>query len=313
MSGTSPNLILGAVEGMSWQALRPFVLSLRRTGFDGDLVLFAAGLDRGTRGSLASADVQVRTLRRAHVSLGRRTIEPYDPVFHRLHAHYPALIRRASKLFPDPNAAARRMAAFVSVRDTRRFLAYLDYLSSSDVSYGNVMLTDVRDVFFQADPFGFDLGDGLNCFLEDSAETLGTQPHNRKWLQAALGRDVAQEMSGKPIVCAGVTIGPAELVLSYLEVMADFLLRLPHQAVGLDQAVHNYVLHKGLVPGARLVPNGAGIVSTLGIVPEPRLNALLGAAVLHQYDRHPAVTASLLASLESGHPGPCQPSTADTS
>ena len=96
------------------------------------------------------------------------------------------------------------------------------------------------------------------------------------------------EMSGKPIVCAGVTIGPVELVRRYLEVMADFLLRLPHQAVGLDQAVHNYVLHKGSSAGARLIPNGAGIVSTLGVVPEARVNELVSSAVLHQYDRHPA-------------------------
>ena len=297
MSATSPNLILGAVEGMSWQALRPFVLSLRRTGFNGEAVLFAAGIDRVTKRSLASCGVQVRALRRAQLSLGRRTIQPYDAAFARLHAHYPAIIRQASRPFREPKSAVTRIAALVSVRDTRRFFAYLDYLSSTDVSYENVMLTDVRDVFFQADPFAFDLGDVLNCFLEDSAETLGTQPHNRKWLQAAFGGDVVQEMSGRPIVCAGVTVGPRELVVQYLEVMADFLLRLPHQSVGLDQAVHNYVLHKGLVPGARLIPNGDGIVSTLGIVPDERVSELLSSAVLHQYDRHPAVAARLLHSL----------------
>jgi hypothetical protein len=308
-----PNLILGAVEGMTWQLLRPFVLSLRRTGFDGELVLFAAGIDRTTRRSLASAGVEVRALRRAQVSLAGRTLQPYDPVFGRLHRHYPTLIRQASRPFGDPKAAARRTAALVSVRDTRRFLVYLDYLSKIDASYGNVMLTDVRDVFFQADPFAFDLGGELHCFLEDSAETLGTQPYNRKWLKAAFGADVLAELGGKPIACAGVTVGPLQLVLRYLEVMADFLLRLPHQGVGLDQAVHNYVLHKGLVPGARLIPNGAGIVSTLGIVPEARVDELLGSAVLHQYDRHPALTARLLDSLGAADPDSFQPSSADTS
>jgi hypothetical protein len=120
-------------------------------------------------------------------------------------------------------------------------------------------------------------------------------------------------MSRKPIVCAGVTVGPGELVLRYLQVMADYLLRLPHQGVGLDQAVHNYVLHKGLVPGARLIPNGSGMVSTLGIVPEARVNELLSSAVLHQYDRHPAVSARLLDSLGPADPGPYQPSAAETS
>ena len=314
MSGhTPPNLILGAVEGMSWRELRPFVLSLRRTGFDGEVVLFVAGIDRNSRRLLASSGVGLRALRRAQVSLGGRTLEPYDAVFDRLHPHYPTVIRQTSRLFRDPQGAAKRMAALVSVRDTRRFLVYLDFLSKREASYGNVMLTDVRDVFFQADPFAFDLGGELNCFLEDSAETLATQPHNRKWLQTAFGGDVLGELGGKPIVCAGVTIGPLPLVLGYLEVMADFLLRLPHQGVGLDQAVHNYVLHKGLVPGARLVPNGAGSVSTLGIVPEARVPELLSSAVLHQYDRHPAVAEALLERLGADDADSFLQSTADTS
>ena len=134
------------------------------------------------------------------------------------------------------------MAAFVSVRDTRRFFLYLDYLSTYAASYANVMLTDVRDVFFQGDPFAFDVGDELHCFLEDSGETLATQPHNRKWLQAALGDDVVHELGAKPIACAGVTIGPLPLVRLYLEVMADFLLRLPRQGIGRR---HNADLRRG--------------------------------------------------------------------
>ena len=298
---------------MSWQELRPFVLSLRRTEFDGEVVLFAAGIDRDSRRLLASSGIGLRALRRAKVSLGERTLEPYDPVFDRLHPHYPTVIRQTSRLFRDPQEAAKRMAALVSVRDTRRFFAYLDYLSKRETSYGNVMLTDVRDVFFQADPFAFDLGGELRCFLEDSGETLGTQPHNRKWLQTAFGDDVLAELGGKPIVCAGVTIGPLPLVLGYLRVMASFLLRLPHQAVGLDQAVHNYVLHKGLVPCARLVPNGEGSVSTLGIVPEAHVPELLSSAVLHQYDRHPAVAETLLERLQADDADPFLRSTAEAS
>jgi hypothetical protein len=94
-----------------------------------------------------------------------------------------------------------------------------------------------------------------------------------------------------------VTIGPTELVVGYLRVMVEFLLRLRLQTTGLDQAVHNYVLHSKRVPSALLVPNGAGIVATLGIVPAEDVDPLLGAAVLHQYDRHPALSASLLEAL----------------
>jgi len=75
--------------------------------------------------------------------------------------------------------------------------------------------------------------------------------------------------------------------------MVDFLLKLRHQSVGLDQAVHYYVLHTGLVPQARLIPNGSGAVATLGIVPPEDVQGLLDAPVLHQYDRHPALAQTL--------------------
>jgi hypothetical protein len=41
------------------------------------------------------------------------------------------------------------------------------------------------------------------------------------------------------------------------------------------------------------VPNGAHVVATLGTVPLEDLPALQGAAVLHQYDRHPTLAAAL--------------------
>jgi hypothetical protein len=79
----------------------------------------------------------------------------------------------------------------------------------------------------------------------------------------------------------------------------SFTLLGEHQGIGLDQAVHNYVLHEERVPGARLPPNGAGVVSTLGIVPEARVGKLLSAPILHQYDRHRDLAAALLKRVAS--------------
>jgi hypothetical protein len=202
-----------------------------------------------------------------------------------------------STLSRDPTLTAARLAALFSIRDVRRFFLYYRYLRSRGHAYENVMLTDVRDVLFQDDPFDFDIGTRLHCFLEDARQTLATEPYNRKWLRMAFGPELADELGSRPIACAGVSIGPTELVIGYLRVMVDHLLRLRVQAVGLDQAVHNYVLHSERVSGAQLVPNGAGPVATLGIVPVEDLGPLLGASVLHQYDRHPELAASLLGEL----------------
>jgi hypothetical protein len=291
------NLILGVAESMSWKEIEPFVLSLRRTRFDGDVLFYVTDLDASTIDALRSASVAMQEMHPLRISVFGRRLSAYDSQLARLHAGYPSLIKSASALSRDPTLMGARLGALISIRDVRRFFLYYRYLCSRGHAYENVMLTDVRDVLFQGDPFDFDIGMRLHCFLEDARQTLATEPYNRKWLRMAFGPDIADELGSRPIACAGVTIGPTELVIGYLRVMVDHLLRLRLQAVGLDQAVHNYVLHSQRVPAAQLVPNGAGVVATLGIVPVEDLGPLLGAAVLHQYDRHPELAASLLGEV----------------
>ena len=291
------NIVLGVAEGMEWAEIEPFVRSLRSTRYDGDVLLYVADLDPHTIESLRAADVGVRPMRRILLSALGRRLTPYDPRLARLHGRYPTLIRLASRWSREPTSAAAALAAAISVRDIRRFFLYYRYLLSDGHAYENVMLTDVRDVIFQDDPFAFDIGAALHCYLEDTGPTLGSEPYNQRWLRTAFGEAVAEQLRDRPIVCAGVTLGPTELVVEYLRVMVEHLLRLQVQTTGLDQAVHNYVLHSKQVRSALLVPNGGGTVATLGITPADEVAPLLGAAVLHQYDRHPQLSASLLKAI----------------
>ena len=66
----------------------------------------------------------------------------------------------------------------------------------------------------------------------------------------------------------------------------------------MDQGVHNYVIHKGLVPRARLVANGEGPVLTAGLMEEDDAVRLFreragSIRVVHQYDRLPRLAAAL--------------------
>jgi len=75
-------------------------------------------------------------------------------------------------------------------------------------------------------------------------------------------------------------------------------LRLTRQDRGIDQGVHNYVLHKRLVPNARVIPNGDGPVLTVGIMCDESASRLLESCasqvrVLHQYDQHPGLAAAM--------------------
>jgi hypothetical protein len=71
-----------------------------------------------------------------------------------------------------------------------------------------------------------------------------------------------------------------------------------------DQGVHNTLILNGLMPDAKLIPNGQGRVLTMGGMtpPSPEADGRLRLpdgrlpAVLHQYDRFPELAATLRAA-----------------
>ena len=300
------DLVLGAVENYGWEIIRPFVESLRATGFDGDVRLFASNIDGDTVAHLQAAGVELSFPHRVSVRVGRRRFRPFNA---RLRwpgqRYFPAVLDRASRIGAEPRrAVARYLGAVSNVDVARYFWAWL-HLSRSVSSYRNVMLTDVRDVLFLRNPFEFPIADGLWCFLEDERAQLGTQPLNRRWLLTAYGPDVVESLGAFPISCSGVTIGAAPAVLAYLTAMVDELARLSRQPSGIDQGVHNYALHSARVPDARLLGNGDGPVLTIGIMSSEDAEALVSARVgdayiVHQYDRHPGLWETFEPLLPGG-------------
>ena len=289
------NLILGMAEDLEWEVLRPFVLSLRRTSFAGEVRLLTAGADESTLQLLRDHGVAVDPFVRVRVKRGSRVYQPLRS----------SLVGRACSpvLVRAPLTKSAWLAAPLSVPSVGRFLRYYRLLSALPrTSFANVMLTDVSDVYFQSDPFGFEIGTSVNCFLEDTGETLSSEPANRSWLAAAYGEEVLAELGAQTISCSGVTIGSYEGILAYLRVMVSSLVRLRYQWHGIDQAVHNYVIYTGLVPGVKLVGNGDGPVLTLGIVPPAEVAAALpngydNVPIIHQYDRHPRLQELLVNRL----------------
>jgi hypothetical protein len=296
------DLILGAAQGMNWDALRPFVESLRQTGFSGEVRLFVSDMPTETIERLRSHDVVVQPVRQARLQLrrGRFVLHPYNPRLAALQPSYPRLLTAVAG--PDVRRRARLAAPF-SIAHVARYLRALELLESERGRYRNVMLTDTRDVFFQRSPFDFDVGDDVHCFLEEAGLVLGTET-NAQWLRLAYGDAVARELADQPISCSGVTIGSAAAVRGYLAVMADELTRLPRQIWGIDQGVHNYVVHRGLVSSLRVVPNREGPVATVGAMTDVTAATVTDGDgrpihVVHQYDCHPALVRLLLDRLSA--------------
>jgi hypothetical protein len=253
----SGDLVLGLALGYGAAELAPFVLSLRRSGYDGAITLLTSGCDADTARFLAQNRVS-------------------SIAFH------------AARLMP------------MSLNSARMF-RYLDLLveladtAPDQALPGRILLADTRDIVFQSNPFGA-LGSSRLRFHLEQPLRLADCPTNSDWLRRALGPDGLQELGHHQVSCAGTLLGRADAVLEYLLHMTQLLLDVPppHRFSGVDQAVHNAILWRGLVAGAEAVPNAAEVLT----VPQGGLGALArldgarilnadgsASAIVHQYDR----------------------------
>jgi hypothetical protein len=203
--------------------------------------------------------------------------------------------------------AVHLAAAFHHISNSRYFY-YLDFLQANAHRFSHVLLTDVRDVAFQSDPFEGVPAECLWFFQECTRHTLGSEPSNRFWIQTAYGTEGLERIQQNGILCSGTTVGSTGLVIKYLRRMTGEVIRLTpviRGAFGYDQAAQNWLYWTGLFPEAEIKQNFLGPVATLHLEPPGQfefdgLGRLLNrdgkpAPVLHQYDRFPAVTQRLTA------------------
>ncbi len=183
----------------------------------------------------------------------------------------------------------------------QRFAAF-DALMSERPWARHVLLTDVRDVVFQAPPFD-PPPQKLEFFVEYDGGLKG-HAFNMKYLRGVGGEDVARALAEKPCVCVGTVMGPRACMIRFCRTLL-MLAAIPRSeiggAFGADQAACNIALHLGLVEG-ETQPN-YGRIATVGLTPGGGLS-LDGTGrivnpdggvspIVHQYDRHPALMAAI--------------------
>lgn len=176
-----------------------------------------------------------------------------------------------------------------------RFFTYLDFLARHGGNYRYVMLTDLRDVVFQSDPFAMALPADI-VFAQERCR-LGDCPVNRSWVTQGYGDAVAENMRDCLVSCAGTTFGTVGGMLRYLAVITSELTSRPVPIEGgIDQGVHNYVVHMRPPAGAWLDTTDS-IAATLHYVPDDSVvmssrGALIDGKlvpVLHQWQKHAAL------------------------
>lgn len=189
-----------------------------------------------------------------------------------------------------------------------RYFRYYEYLRQAEAAgrhYDKVLLTDVRDVVFQADPFALPEAGELFFTLESDSLRIGQCRHNICWTLLAFGAKVLEGARNEPVSCSGTTIGSVTGILRYLIHLQRFAVRLGDAASpvqGIDQGLHNAVRWSERVPGAVTLANHAHIATLSYVAPEAlRLDeagrVLDGAGavvpIIHQYFAHPPLAQAV--------------------
>lgn len=305
-------LVMGAAIGYNVSAVRPFISSLRKSGYRGDIALI---VDRPLLNSTDAVLADVILIpakswgfgygaRLRKSTLGRRLIlAPWQLVCW--------LLFRALRMLPFPvpfkQALLQEFARWFYHPQLSRFLHYQSYLRHH--SYDRVVLADVRDVLFQSDPFNELPAKGLAVGIEAAHSTLGSQAWNALWLRTAYGTAVLEQIGDRPVSCSGVTCGDQAAISHYLERMVREFLALGFVATfqAGDQGVHNYLLWTGRLGAFQQLHSLRSPIATLHDTDAAHLQfdrqgRLLNedgsvVSVIHQYDRLPGLSERLMTVL----------------
>lgn len=309
MGSTRESLVLGFVAGLPPSYVEPFSRSLRASGYQGRFVLIVGKYSAPDRAELAAmadviVDIDAIYLNGPAPAVVEMLRLPRETPG--LRRFYPALFGSLLRLAPERRAlhAWRHLEYQLEGLQALRYAHYYDFIRVHAPAADKILLTDIRDVIFQDDPFDAPVS-GLEVFLEEEFLAIGKDPHNARWIQNLYGRRALERIGSMTTSCSGTTVGDRESILDYLQAMTESIVWRRRPMGSHDQGVHNHLLRSGRLSHADVVRNGHGRVLTMGAMQHFERDAsgrVLNAdgsvpAVVHQYDRHQVLRRELLAAL----------------
>ena len=309
------NLVLGLVKNYDFNTLKPFLYSLKNSVYTGDVCLIVSNVSEKTLLNLQEFSLhypqfsfytywdfpslkipyKLQDKQLLYKSLNLYILLDIYPI-NRLHLWGINTFSKIVASYKRQNyyeVRANLTKHYLHLVNSRFFLYYL-YILQSEKKYEKILLTDVRDVVFQDDPFNFVLTAPLNCFYEEDRRIYDCS-YTSDWLKRSFGEKALSEIGHLRLSCAGTTIGTKEGIINYLEWMMDYILQSNYQRFGVDQAAHNLILHRNMIPDVKFYDNYQGPVLTMNYIDSEKLRFsqdgfLLNEdasviSVLHQYDR----------------------------
>lgn len=185
--------------------------------------------------------------------------------------------------------------------------------------YNRIWLTDVRDTYFQTDPFmAFNPNvPSFNVFTGVESMSIKQCGWNSGWVKDCFAGSVLDQIGSENIICSGVSVGTTDIVLKYVEMMRNILMGL-HKAYGLenkfptcerngvDQGVHNVLVHTKKIPKMKKWDSSGPVANMQAkqatITKGFKVLNSKGEeyAVVHQYDRFPDLQKYLFSQVWLG-------------
>ena len=295
------NLIMAMGSGYSESDLAPFFNSLSRSGFKGDICYITREQDAPALSNFSKvANIKVHLFRELR-PMKKNRIRKIGKIIDATCARYP-LLGKFSVKFREQYAFRNACAHL------RRHFLFRGILETFAQDYANVMMTDVRDVIFQRDPFDFDIEpESIYYFLEAEHTRIHTCEKNSWWITEMLGDEALQRLGPNHISCGGTIIGCPESMYKHFLITTESItnnLGCCNRA-GIDQAPHHLIVWDQLVPNIHVIPNRAGIILTMQTTKREHWSITDDGLILvdgdkipntvHQYDRYPDATKAILA------------------
>lgn len=152
-----------------------------------------------------------------------------------------------------------------------------------------IMLSDIRDVQFQSNPFTYRLfewappASQLVFFKEAHPNAVINRcAYNSGWIKSCYGKNALDRVGFNTVICSGITIGTRDAITAYTFMMTQQLnpkvrmissnnseLQVNKGCIsnGMDQGFHNWLYYSGQLDkyvNVRVFEQGEGPINTVG-------------------------------------------------
>lgn len=173
------DIIIGAVTNYNYDDIAPWVNSIKKSGYKGEIGLVAYNMQKDTVDALSKAGVE-------YLFGFKRDV--------------------------DGNLSYENKEFNIVLE---RFVHIWYFLSKVDFEIDNIIATDVKDVVFQTNPSEWLTKQDKQLFVGSENLKYDIEPWNKNNMMLSFGPMIYERMKDNPIYCAGVLAGKRKTMLDF--------------------------------------------------------------------------------------------------